>query len=86
MDNKSYVPASGRVIGEDGKVYNIVDLLGGGTPVSDNVYNIDTFAPASGRVIGEDGKVYNIIDLLSGIGGYSTDIAQLKLPNRTSQP
>lgn len=69
MDNKSYVPASGRVIGEDGKVYNIVDLLGGGTPVSDRVYNIDSFSPASGRVIGEDGKVYNLVDLLSNSKG-----------------
>lgn len=78
MDNKNYAPASGRVIGEDGKAYNIVALLGGGTPVSDRVYNIDSFSPASGRVIGEDDKVYNLVDLLSGIGGYSTDIARLE--------
>lgn len=76
MDNKSYVPASGRIIGEDGKVYNVVDLLGGGTPVSDKTYNIDTFAPANGRVIGEDGKVYNLVNLLRNAGG--GDVAALQ--------
>jgi len=77
MDNKNYAPASGRVIGEDGKSYNIVALLGGGTPVSDNVYNIDTFAPASGRVIGEDGKPYNLVDLLKN-GGSGGDVDALQ--------
>ena len=68
---------SGRLIGENGKASNIVDLLGGGTPVSDNVYNIDTFAPASGRVIGEDGKPYNLVDLLKN-GGSGGDVDALQ--------
>ena len=34
-DINNYAPQSGRVIGEDGKIHNLVDLLsgaGGGTP------------------------------------------------------
>ena len=67
---------SGRLIGEDGKVYNIVDLLGGGTPVSQQMYNIDNYSPTSGRVIGEDGKVYNLVDLLNNAAG--GDVAALQ--------
>lgn len=67
MSNEKYMPASGRLIDEDGQIYNIVDLLGGGTPTDNKVYNIDAYAPTSGRVIGEDGKVYNLIVLLRKI-------------------
>lgn len=34
---------SGRVIGEDGEVYNLVDLMQGGASVSDNTYDIDKY-------------------------------------------
>lgn len=62
-----YTPKSGRMLGEDGQVYNVVDLLGGGTPVSDEVYDIEQYTPASGDVIGEDGQVYNLVDLLQSV-------------------
>jgi len=62
-------PTSGRIIAEDGSTKNIVDLLGGGSPVSNAVYDINQYSPRSGRVIGEDGKLYNLVDLLGNGGG-----------------
>lgn len=42
-DINQYAPSSGRVIGEDGKIYNIVDLLknagGGGGDMQKEVYD-----------------------------------------------
>lgn len=77
MEINSYSPASGRIIGENGSTSNIVDLLGGGTPVSEHTYNIDSYSPASGRVIGEDGKPYNLVDLLKNAGsGGVADLQQ----------
>jgi hypothetical protein len=65
------MPASGRIITEDGTTVNVVDLLSNGSvsPVSNEVYNIDAYSPRSGRVIGEDGRLYNIVDLLAAGGG-----------------
>lgn len=60
-------PRSGRIIGEDGKIYNRVSLLRGTVPVSDKVVNIAKLAAESGRMIGEDGKIYNEVDLLNGL-------------------
>ena len=36
------------------------------TPVSGEVYDIESYSPRSGRVIGEDGELYNLVDLLGG--------------------
>lgn len=60
---------SGRFVDEDGNIKNIVDVLGGGTPLSDKVYDPDTFPAQSGRVIGEDGRLYNLLELLRNAGG-----------------
>lgn len=61
-------PKSGRFIGADGQVYNLVDLLGGASPLSDKRYDIDKYAPSGGLIIGEDGHVYSLVDLLSNVG------------------
>lgn len=63
-DINKYPAESGRVIGEDGKVYNLADLLQGGAAVSDGTYDVNKYPAKSGRVIGEDGKLYNLVDLL----------------------
>ena len=65
LDN--YGVESGKIIGEDGKAVDVVDLLGGGEPVGDKTYKTEQYAPKSGRVIGEDGKVYNTVDLLKNL-------------------
>lgn len=70
-----YTPRSGRMLGDDGQVYNVVDLLGGGTPVSDEVYDIEQYTPASGDVIGEDGQVYNLVDLLQSVAAGEGSVA-----------
>lgn len=62
-------PKTGRLIGEDGQTYNMVDLLGGGDPVSSTVHDIKRYAPQTGRIIGEDGQEYNLVDLLQNISG-----------------
>lgn len=68
---ENYSPVSGRVITKDGQVVNIVDVLGGGTPVSNRQYDIDQYAPHGGLILGEDGKAYDLVSLLKskGAGG-----------------
>ena len=60
-------PRSGNLIDELGRVRNIVDLLGGGTPVSDKVLDPTQQAAKTGRVIGKDGRIYNLVDLIDGV-------------------
>lgn len=62
-------PASGNVVGADGKVYNLVTLMGGGEPVSDTVYDVGSFQPRSALILGEDGKVYDLVKLIQSGGG-----------------
>jgi|GEM_PF-6332420 len=71
-DINNYEPTTGRIIAEDGKTANVVDLLGGGTAVGTQTYNINQYAPRTGRVIGEDGKLYNIVELLGNVGSSVT--------------
>jgi len=72
MSNESYTPRSGRIFDAEGQEHNIVDLLGGGTPVSDAVYDINSYAPAGGLILGSDGKAYDLTQLLAGIGSGSS--------------
>jgi len=75
MDITKLSPRSGRVVAENGQKRNIVDMLGGGTPVSGAQYDITQFSPRSGRLIGEDGKLYNLVDL---IGNLNATIEELQ--------
>lgn len=75
MDITKLSPKSGRVVAENGQTRNIVDMLGGGTPVSGAQYDITQFSPRSGRLIGEDGKPYNLVDL---IGNLNATIEELQ--------
>jgi hypothetical protein len=62
--------ASGRVIEENGKVTNVVDMVLSAfyvPPVANLSQNIEAYAPRSGRLIAEDGKVYNAVDLLRAV-------------------
>jgi len=85
MNINEIIPASGRMLAEDGSVINIVDILnagGGVSPVSSTVYDINVYAPRTGRVVGEDGKAYNLVDLLSAISGGGDGNSNLAwLPN-----
>lgn len=62
-------PASGNVVGSDGKIYNLVTLMGGGEPVGDTVYDVGNFQPRSALILGEDGKVYDLVKLIQNGGG-----------------
>lgn len=73
----NYSPRSGRLVAADGTVKNVVDLLGGGTPVSDRIHNINQYSPSSGIVIGEDGKEYDLTEMLSGGGSGGTVDSQM---------
>ncbi len=66
--NRARMPVSGKIIAADGQTHNIVDLLGGGSPICDEVYDIASYAPASGLVIGSDGKLYDLTKLLAARG------------------
>lgn len=57
-------PQGGDYIGADGRVYNMVTLLGGGEPVGEAVHDVRQYAPKCGLVIGPDGRVYDLTQLL----------------------
>lgn len=82
-------PKSGRFIGADGKIYNLVDLLGGASPLSDKQYDIGKYAPSGGLIIGEDGHVYSLVDLLSNVGnggGGGGEVDSVEWGNITNKP
>lgn len=81
-DIDKYPAQSGRVIGEDGETYNLVDLMQGGTAASNENYDVDKYPAKSGRVIGEDGKVYNLVDLLQGTGGGGGEVSWENILNK----
>lgn len=64
MDSSSFNPQSGNYIAANGRVYNMVELLGGGTPINDQVFDINQYAPKCGLVLGRDGRVYDLTELL----------------------
>jgi hypothetical protein len=66
---------NGDLIDNNNQVVNIVDLLGGGTPVSNQTLNKDDFPIHSGLVIGSDNKLYDLAQLISGSG---TDVAEVE--------
>jgi hypothetical protein len=70
MDNSMHfgTPQGGNYIAANGRVYNMVDLLGGGTPINDQVYDVRQFAPKCGLVLGSDGRVYDLTALLLACG------------------
>jgi len=72
-----YAPETGRLIGEDGQIYNIVDLLGPSTPVGGGVVaNVNDYTPKTGRVIGEDGQIYNLVDLFQSLSSSGGDMTK----------
>lgn len=66
---ESRVPTTGNVIGADGKLYNLVSLLGGSEPVDDRVFDVSSYSPWLGLLIGADGRVYDIVQLIQSGGG-----------------
>lgn len=66
-----YSPQGGSIVGADNQLYNVVDLLGGGTPVDDKLYDITQFQPKSGLVIGSDNRMYDLVGLLKNAGSGS---------------
>ena len=62
-DSEDYSPVSGDLIGADGNVYNLVELLGGES-ADEMVLNPETFSPRSGKVIGADGGLYDLPTLI----------------------
>lgn len=59
---------SGRLIGEDGNLYNQVDLMQGTVSPLAVGLDVNKYPARSGRLIGEDGQLYNMVDLLQGSG------------------
>ena len=70
-----YPVTNGDIIDSDNQVVNIVDLLGGGTPVLNQTLNKNDFPIHSGLVIGSDNKLYDLAQLISGSG---TDVAEVE--------
>lgn len=68
-DIRKYPLVSGEIIGEDGQTENVVEILGGGEPVSEEVHDIRRYPPHGGRVLGRDGKEYSLVELLKNAAG-----------------
>lgn len=65
MDNNNgFEPQGGNIVGADNQVYNIVDLLGGGIPVNEKIYDITMFKPLSSLIIGSDNRLYDLVKLI----------------------
>lgn len=77
MDITSMSPHTGRLVMEDGSIWNMADALAELTnadPVSKAKIPITAMSPRTGRMVREDGTIINIADLLkkwidSGGGG-----------------
>lgn len=77
MDITSMSPHTGRLVMEDGSIWNMADALAELTnadPVSKAKIPITAMSPRTGRMVREDGSIINIADLLkkwidSGGGG-----------------
>lgn len=77
MDITSMSPYTGRLVMEDGSIWNMADALAELTnadPVSKAKIPITAMSPRTGRMVREDGTIINIADLLkswidSGGGG-----------------
>lgn len=71
MNIDEYSPSGGDIVGADNQLHNVVDLLGGGTPVNATVYDHTMFAPKGGIIIGSDNRAYDLVELLQNAGSGS---------------
>lgn len=65
-----YPMRSGRVVGENGDVYNVAEMLaemGGAEPLEGVNAEVTQYPMRGGRVVGENGNVYNEAELLAGV-------------------
>lgn len=80
MKITSMSPTTGRMVLENGNIYNIADALSNMTSsgaVTDETVPIYAMSPRTGRMVREDGSIVNIADILkefieSGSGGNVT--------------
>lgn len=78
MDITSMSPVTGRMVKEDGSIYNIADALSDGSePVTSQKVPIHAMSPRTGRMVREDGTIVNVAELIeelinSGGGGGGT--------------
>lgn len=75
VNTYNFSPQGGNIIGADNQMYNIVDLLGGGTPVDTNLYDITQFQPKCGLIVGSDNRLYDAVALLQGLAAKKLGIA-----------
>ena len=76
MSIKNYEPWAGLFLGADGNIYNLVDLLGGGVPVSGIERNIKNYEPMGGLVIGNNNKTYDLIALLQRLSWHLSEMPE----------
>lgn len=90
MDITSMSPVTGRLVKEDGSIYNIADALSDGSePVTSQKVPIHAMSPRTGRMVREDGTIVNVAELIeklinSGGGGGGTGTTNYN--NLTNKP
>ena len=90
MDITSMSPVTGRLVKEDGSIYNIADALSNGSePVTSQTVPIHAMSPRTGRMVREDGAIVNVAELIeellsSGGGGGGTGTTNYN--NLTNKP
>lgn len=90
MDITSMSPVTGRLVKEDGSIYNIADALSNGSePVTSQTVPIHAMSPRTGRMVREDGTIVNVAELIeellsSGGGGGGTGTTNYN--NLTNKP
>ena len=62
-DESQFSPVSGDLVGIDGQVANLADLLSGET-TGEAVAHPETYGPRSGKIIGADGCLYDLPTLI----------------------
>ena len=68
-------PVNGNLLTSNGTIVNLVDALGGGTPVNDTRYDMAQYSPRSGLILGRDGRAYDLIALLQGALSAAPELA-----------
>lgn len=87
MDITSMSPVTGRLVKEDGSIYNIADALSNGSePVTSQTVPIHAMSPRTGRMVREDGTIVNVAELIEELLSSGGGTGTTNYNNLTNKP